>query len=163
MLHQIPEGSVAASATPSNQKPLFDFASVSDYLVPRQELCDQLLSICVNGMRIIGYAACIVDPDRYSRNEYIFNWAVVLDEHTDPSPYEKAVLRVSSLLRDMEERESFLSSDESTLEPSELDTTDISRSKVHAICETILEDLNSYGECMIPFGMILKPLHLHLD
>ncbi|KAB8446242.1 hypothetical protein FH972_025224 [Carpinus fangiana] len=108
-----------AAATPNTaqflpRQPLFDFATVSDFIIPRQEFCNQLLTVCTNHYRIIGFPVCIADDTRYSwnRNEYIFNFCVVLDEYAEPSAHIKVVKRVARMLRVLEEESGFLSGDE---------------------------------------------------
>lgn len=190
VLHQVPEGSVVAQSTTSDanapQQPLFDFISISDLLIPRQEFCDRLVTVATPHHRIIGYPVCIEDP-RYDRNQFIFNLALVLERDADFSVYTNVVRKLAALFRNLEEQSRFLSKEEEGLRswsqksktlPIEdwslgpyaayqelhddvhfdsmansidLANTENSHStKVYAICEQIMEDLNNYSECMIP-------------
>lgn len=160
VLHQIPEGSITPCSTPSALRaPLFSFDSATPYLIPTQQFCDRLLTFCINHYRVIGYPVCIREG-RYSRNEFIFNWAVVVEESlTDWVAYGEVVRKVGRLLRGLEEQGGFVSGEEDGMAVWEDDSEDRawrmgSGSKVFALCEMLLEDLNNYAECMIPIGML---------
>lgn len=144
MLHQVPDGAIVPSTSAIAQAPLIDFSSISDYVIPRQEFCNQLVSVCINHYRIIGYPVCTVDPSKYERNEFIFNFVFVLDQDTDINSYQNIVRKLAQLFRTLEEQDSVLSND-----------TGGRQSKIYALCEIILEDLNNYCECMIPIGNLL--------
>lgn len=191
MLHQVPEASIVPSSTPQSlvQAPLFDFSSVSDLIIPRQEFCDRLVTICTNHYRIIGHPVCI-EHSRYDRNQFIFNLSLVLDEDADFSGHKSVVKKLAGLLRNLEEQNGFLSKDEVELRLSAKTRTNLrsespalqraadddqdtggldgsasmsnsielvgdasQATKMYALCEMILEDLNNYCECMIPIGM----------
>ncbi|OCL10263.1 nitrogen permease regulator 2 [Glonium stellatum] len=114
VLHQVPEGSITPSSSPSAlRQPLFHFPSISDYIIPRQEFCDRLVTVCTSHYRIIGYPVCINDEARYNRNEFIFNFALVLEEDvTDWGSYASVVRKLGRLLRGLEEQGGFLSKEE---------------------------------------------------
>ncbi|KAF8458011.1 nitrogen permease regulator 2 [Terfezia claveryi] len=135
VLYQVPDGSVTTSWG-SLHDPLFDFDTVSDYIIPKQELCDRLVTVCTNRFRILGYPMCIEDR-KYDRNEYIFNIAIVLDETVDPSSYKSVVRKLAKLFRALEEQSGFL-------------WDEVTRSGVYSLIEQVMEDLNNYCECMIP-------------
>lgn len=125
------------------------------------------MSICSNGYRVIGYPVCITNPARYSRNEYIFNLAVVVREEEDVSAYVAVVRKMARLCRDLEVQSGFLSADESGEEEASLaggvggqreeregwDEEAEGGGKVYALCDMVLDDLNNYSECMILIGM----------
>jgi hypothetical protein len=113
VLHQVPEGAVVPTPhpQPNQQLPLFDFPSVSDLIIPRQEFCDRLVTVCVNRYRIIGNPVCIEHP-RYDRNQFIFNLAMVLDEDADFSGHMTVVTKLASMFRNLEEQGQFLSKEE---------------------------------------------------
>lgn len=74
------------------------------------------------------------------------------------------VRKLGRLLRGLEEQGGFLSSEESGIWDDDgstaAGTVDEAMasmglgngSKVYALCEMVLEDLNNYAECMIPIG-----------
>lgn len=117
---------------------------------------------------MIGYPVCIREG-KYSRNEFIFNFALVIaEDELDWACYGEVVRKLGRLLRGLEEQGGFLSKeeegvwdDDTTLD---LPTDEHFRqapflgagvgtgSKVYALCEMVLEDLNNYAECMIPIG-----------
>ena len=158
VVHQVPEGSITPSTSSSLKVgPLLDFSLISDFLVPRQELCGQLLSLCtVDDLRVVGHPICIFDETKYRRNEFIFNFAVVVPDDCDWSSYQKLVKRVATHLRDAEKQSSLLSDGESLFSERQSQGDDRERStensRLKAICEMIFEDLNNYSECMIPYG-----------
>lgn len=135
------------------QSPLFDFAAISDYIIPRQEFCDQLVTVCINRFRVIGHPVCIVDPKKYERNEFIFNFALVIDEEAGIHSYERIIRKLARLFRNLEEQGSVLSIEEAQLERHIATPVEGSiGAKVYALCEMLLEDLNNHSECMIPIG-----------
>lgn len=202
VLHQVPDGSVTPSTAPCAQSaPYFSFSDVSDYVIPRQEFCDRLVTVCSNHYRIIGYPVCINNYNgKYDRNQFIFNFAFVVEEDLlDWNSYASVVRKLGKLLRNLEEQGSFLSKEEKDIpwdalgDPGktsaayvglgikrveraasiaesvgedqsvrslgldglslDIDAAEIGiNSKVYALCEMILEDLNNYCECMIPIG-----------
>ncbi|KAE9971569.1 hypothetical protein EG328_005519 [Venturia inaequalis] len=116
VLHQVPEGAIVPTPhpLPNLEKPLFDFAAVSEILIPRQEFCDRPVTLCVNHARIIGHPVCIDNP-RYERRQYIFNLAMVLDEDADFSGHMSVVKKLASIFRNLEEQNQFLSKEEKDL------------------------------------------------
>ncbi|KAF2199902.1 nitrogen permease regulator 2 [Delitschia confertaspora ATCC 74209] len=173
VLHQVPDGSITPSSSPSAlPAPLLPFESITSYLIPTQQFCDRLLTFCTNHYRVIGYPVCIREG-KYSRNEFMFNFAVVIEEGVaDWGCWGEVVRKLGRLLRGLEEQGGFLSREEegvweddseshhfggldgSTEKMSGSGTWDAAPmaggSKVYALCEMILEDLNNYCECMIP-------------
>lgn len=160
MLHQVPPGSITSSSLPSAlPTPLFPFSSVTQYLIPTQQFCDRLLTFCANHHRVIGYPVCIREG-KYSRNEFIFNFAIVIGENElDWACYGEVVRKLGRLLRGLEEQGGFLSREEEGIWEDEGSAGAGGGveglgggSKVYALCEMVLEDLNNYAECMIPIG-----------
>jgi len=164
-MHQVPAGAIIPSTLPSAlTTPLFTFSSVTQFLIPTQQFCDRLLTFCINHHRVIGYPVCIREG-KYSRNEFIFNFAIVIGENErDWACYGEVVRKLGRLLRGLEEQGGFLSKEEVGAWDDEGAYTDAvpddsaggfgvgGGSKVYALCEMVLEDLNNYAECMIPIG-----------
>jgi hypothetical protein len=139
------------------------------------------VTICTNRYRIIGHPVCI-EHRRYDRNQFIFNLCLVLDEDADFTGHKSVVKKLAGLLRNLEEQSGFLSKDEGELRMSARGRIDMRPSspsaqlvdeeegvaslsnsielagdasqatKMYALCEIIMEDLNNYCECMIPIG-----------
>lgn len=80
---------------------------------------------------------------RYDRNEFIFNFCIVLAEEDDFSTYKSVVQKIADLMHGLEEQNGFLSRDFSKN----------GEGKIYSLCEMLMEDLNNYCECMIPIGM----------
>ncbi|KAJ5623774.1 Nitrogen permease regulator [Penicillium lagena] len=139
VVHQVPDGAIAPSTTAPSQPLFLTFADVSFFVIPRQELCGNLLQVCTNGYRILGYPICMKSA-RYDRNEFIFNFCLVLAEEEDFSTYKSVVQKLADLMHGLEEQSGFLSRDFSKS----------GEGKVYSLCEMLMEDLNNYCECMIP-------------
>lgn len=136
VVYQVPDGSVTTGS--HSTPPLFDFDTVSEYIIPKQTLCDRLVTVCTNKYRILGYPV-VLDDRKYARNKFIFNFAVVLDEDVEFSTYKSVVRKVAKLFKALEEQSGFLSNE-------------VTRSGVYALIEQVMEDLNNYSECMIPIS-----------
>lgn len=89
---------------------------------------------------VLGYPVNISDR-KYERNEFIFNFGIVVPDKTDTKPYEDVVRRLADTFREMEIQSQYLSSEGQTDGKS-----------IGALLEIIREDLNNYNECMIPVG-----------
>ncbi|KAK5101984.1 Nitrogen permease regulator 2 [Lithohypha guttulata] len=89
----------------------------------------------------VSHPVCI-ESQTYARNQFIFNFAFVLSQPDviDVPSYRSVIVKLAHLMRSLEEQTRFLSDD-----PSEPGT-----GKVYSLCETLMEDLNNYAECMIP-------------
>ena len=160
MLHQVPEGSITPSDSPSAlSAPLFDFDAVTAYVIPTQQFCDRLITVCTNHHRVIGYPVCVREG-KYSRNEYMFNFALVIDEAVqDWAAYGYVVRKLGRLLRGLEEQGGLLSREEERVWDVDGSREAVSgESNIYALCEVVLEDLNNYAECMIPIGGWAGPL-----
>ncbi|EZF24317.1 hypothetical protein H112_03183 [Trichophyton rubrum D6] len=140
VVHQVPDGAIVPSPTaPPGSSPLFSFSDVSFFVIPRQELCGNLIHVCTGGHRILGSPVCMKSP-RYDRNEFIFNFCIVLSEEDEWGTYKSVVQKLAHLMCGLEEQSGFLSKD----------TSKDGEGKVYSLCETLMEDLNNYYECMIP-------------
>ncbi|KKY22776.1 putative nitrogen permease regulator family [Phaeomoniella chlamydospora] len=144
IIHQVPSDAISGShapVEPSNpdSNTLFNFSDISFFVIPRQELCGNLITVCKDGYRIMGYPMC-VKSSHYARNEFIFNFCFVLSEDEEFSPFKSVVQKMANLMRGLEEQSHFLSSD----------TSKPGKGKIYSLCEMLMEDLNNYAECMIP-------------
>jgi hypothetical protein len=144
VVHQSPPGCI--SPEPDVDKPrLFDFETMAEYIIPRQAFCNRYVTICDpdNKYRILGHPVCIKD-ERYTRNEFMFNFCIVIGVEVDKSPYEAVVRRLASTFTEMEIQNQFLSQEDASNSQD--------RRSIAALIEIIKEDLNNYNECMIPVG-----------
>ncbi|KAH6664120.1 nitrogen permease regulator 2 [Halenospora varia] len=150
VLHQSPPGCIVPDPTipPHLRKPpLFDFAPMSEYILPKQAFCNRYVTSTdpENKYRILGYPVCISD-NKYARNELMFNFCIVIGTEVDKIPYEAVVKRLASTFTEMEVQGEFLSRE------GERDDGERKgeRRSIAALLEIIKEDLNNYNECMIP-------------
>jgi hypothetical protein len=61
--------------TPHSAASLFDFNIISEYIIPKKELCNRLINICApTGYRVLGYPVHI-PGQKYERNFLIYNLA----------------------------------------------------------------------------------------
>jgi nitrogen permease regulator 2-like protein len=118
---------------------------MSEYIIPRQAFCNRYVTICdpENRYRILGHPVCIND-EKYKRNEFMFNFCIVIGTEDDKIPYEAVVRRLASTFTEMEIQNQFLSEQDSSKSRD--------RRSISALIEIIKEDLNNYNECMIPVG-----------
>lgn len=147
VVHQSPPGCIV-SERGVNKPRLFDFEILSEYIIPRQVFCNRYVVIGDpdNRYRILGYPVCI-RSEKYERNEFMFNFCIVIDTITDKAPYEAVVRRLASTFTELEVQNQFLSQE---------DVSDSQeRRSIAALIEIIKEDLNNYNECMIPVGELL--------
>lgn len=93
----------------------------------------------------MSYPVCI-KGEHYPRNEFIFNFALVLSppDTIDVPSYKSVVTKLAHLMKSLEEQTRFLSDD----------TSLPGTGKVYSLCETLMEDLNNYAECMIPIDEV---------
>lgn len=127
---------------------LLNFSTIAQFLIPRQSLCGNLISLSPPQLSqhtpptlILSYPICLTSS-HYPRNEFIFNFALVLGDPSsiDVPSYKSVVKKLAHLMRSLEEQSHFLSDDDSPPNTG----------KIYSLCEMLMEDLNNYCECMIP-------------
>lgn len=141
VIYQVPSDFIGSASNPSGASKedhffCINMDSVSEYLIPKRQLCDRMVSICNSGYRILGWPIR-VEGSQYERNAFIFNCCMAFDETQDVSSYIPVVRRLARVLKNMEEMKKILSSD-------------TERRIIQIVIQRVLEDLNSYGECRIP-------------
>ncbi|KAK3497753.1 nitrogen permease regulator 2 [Neurospora hispaniola] len=178
----LPEGTNG----PLNRKPcLFDFSVLQEYIIPRKAFCNRFITVNDPDGKyvILGYPVSIPDP-RYDRNEFIFNFGLVIScDVVDQIPYERVVRRLAATFAEMEKQDGYLSQDAATRggavavhgygngggrwvdgDGNEMVSM---RRPIESLLEIVKEDLNNYGECMIPIddantiNMKLFPHHVN--
>lgn len=127
IVYQIPEGTISTSnqhevddsappldddgkETPSKTShptSIFDFKSVSEFIIPKAPLCGRLISYSVaspNGQtyKILSLPIILLDQAKYPRKSFIFNVAFVFDGRADTRAYEPIVRKCARELRDLE-------------------------------------------------------------
>ncbi|TAQ86613.1 hypothetical protein B7494_g5082 [Chlorociboria aeruginascens] len=163
VVYQSPPNCIVSTSPNALKPPLFDFDTISEYIIPRQAFFNRLVSILDpdSKYRILGHPICITDP-KYARNEFMFNFSIVLRADIDEIPYEAVVRRLASTFAELEVQNGFLSGvggDENADESKERCRS------IEALIEIVKEDLNNFNECMIPvdnantINMKLFPYH----
>lgn len=94
-------------------KPLFDFDVMQEYVIPRPAFFNRYLAAQDPSGRytVLGLPVAIRDA-KYDRNEFIFNFGIVVDAGDDQGPYERVVRRLASTFAEMEKQNEFLSREE---------------------------------------------------
>ncbi|KAI8964577.1 nitrogen permease regulator 2 [Daldinia sp. FL1419] len=155
---QSPPGCIVATAyTPHSKPPLVDFDIIQEYIIPRKAFFNRFMTVNSpdNKYSILLFPVSIPN-ERYHRNEFIFNFGLVIESDVDQIPYEKLVRRLAVTFAEMERQHGYLSSD---------GRIDDGRRPIESLLEIVKEDLNNYGECMIPvddantINMKLFPYH----
>ncbi|MDI1490349.1 MAG: Nitrogen permease regulator 2 [Ramalina farinacea] len=189
--YQVPPNSVQPSST-SAAIPLFNFRPLANYIIPALALSNrplQLLTPTKPHHRILSHPVTI-QGEQYARNAFTFNFCLVLEEETGFHSYLPVVSKLANLFRHLEEQGRFLSTELAHLHPNDNNSNNggglfsnskrssygliraedpgsatpasDSSSRIHAICEILLEDLNNYSECMIPITSTTTTLNIKL-
>lgn len=164
--------------SPTQRKPcLFDFDVLQEYIIPRKGFFNRYIAVHAPSpssssshekkYSVLGFPVAIANP-KYQRNEFIFNFGLVVercDDHggvgggdgiiggggdDEQIPYERVVRRLAVTFAEMEKQDEYLSRDGAEREAG--------RRPIASLLEIIKEDLNNYGECMIPVGMSFPTL-----
>ncbi|EME83372.1 uncharacterized protein MYCFIDRAFT_38825 [Pseudocercospora fijiensis CIRAD86] len=135
VIHQYPNNTIRA--TPGHE-PLFPWSDISSYIIPPYDLCNQPMSICTNGYRIIAYPVSL-EHEEYHRNRFTFNVCFVLAEDEDAHPWQQVARKTARFFTEMEWDDCMLQKEE--------DSVDVG--KVYGLLESIVEDLNKYGETCV--------------
>ncbi|KAI0845652.1 nitrogen permease regulator 2 [Daldinia vernicosa] len=155
---QSPPGCIVATTyTPHLKPPLVDFDIIQEYIIPRKAFFNRFMTVNSpdNKYSILLFPVSIPN-ERYHRNEFIFNFGLVIESDVDQIPYEKLVRRLAVTFAEMERQHGYLSSE---------GRVDDGRRPIESLLEIVKEDLNNYGECMIPvddantLNMKLFPYH----
>ncbi|KAF9115700.1 Nitrogen permease regulator 2 [Mortierella sp. AM989] len=103
VLYEVPEGSIL-----SKSSPLVDFDSISEYLIPKPELCSKLVTISTPTCKVIGFPINL-EHNKFKRNALMFNLAFVFDKDAETSSYEPVVRKMAKVLKALEKESEFLS------------------------------------------------------
>lgn len=137
----------------STKAPLIDFDVLQEYIIPRQAFCNRYLTINTPDGKyaVLGYPV-VIPHTKYLRNEFIFNFGLVLDADEDQMPYERVVRRLASTFSEMEKQNEYLSQNEGRgCGPLGCGIGGGGgRRPIDSLLQIVKEDLDTYGECMIP-------------
>ncbi|EFY97168.1 hypothetical protein MHUMG1_00100 [Metarhizium humberi] len=144
---QSPPGCITPSETAlTTRQPLIDFDVLHEYIIPRQAFCNRYVTINSPDGKytVLGYPVVIAHT-KYLRNEFIFNFGILIEADVDQAPYEGVVRYLAATFSEMEKQNEYLSQGEGDgLRNHE------ARRPIESLLEIVKEDLNNYGECMIP-------------
>ncbi|KAI2638397.1 nitrogen permease regulator 2-domain-containing protein [Xylaria nigripes] len=155
---QSPPGCIVATEyAPHLKPPLVDIDVVQEYIIPRKAFFNRFITVNTpDGKHSILSFPVSIPHERYHRNEFIFNFGLVIESDVDQIPYERLVRRFAVSFAEMERQNGYLSSE---------GQVDDGRRPIGSLLEIVKEDLNNYGECMIPvdeantINMKLFPYH----
>lgn len=94
----------------------------------------------------------------------MFNFGVVVEEGSDRGAFERVVRRLAVTFGEMEVQDGYLSSQEGKEGGIGNEGKAVGRDGrrgVEGLLEIVREDLNNYGECMIPVGESCPPALTH--
>src|SRR5436190_20028427 len=98
VIFEVPEGSIIPT---DKSTPIIEFDSISEYIIPKPQLCGHLVNICTESHKIMGFPVNIRDK-KYTRNTFMFNLSFVFDRGADTSSYEPVVRKVARVLTSLE-------------------------------------------------------------
>lgn len=120
VLFQMPEDSFLNHDAPlppqaaSQRRPMLDFSSLSDYVIPKAPLCGRLITCEVRShstaphsprsYKVMGFPVLLQQAEKYQRNNFIFNLCFVFDSRANVSAYEPIVRKCGRSLRLLEVR-----------------------------------------------------------
>ncbi|KAH7319974.1 nitrogen permease regulator 2 [Stachybotrys elegans] len=161
---QSPPGCITTSDN-ATRAPLVDFDVLQEYIIPRQAFCNRYVTINSPDGKytVLGYPV-VIAHSKYQRNEFIFNFGLLVEADVDHLPYERVVRRLASTFSEMEKQNEYLSQSEISRISGDMAIGE-ARRPIESLLEIVKEDLNNYGECMIPvddantLNMKLFPFH----
>ncbi|KAH3675639.1 hypothetical protein WICMUC_002556 [Wickerhamomyces mucosus] len=173
ILHQVPENCIISESSNT----LFDFDLVKNYIIPKSQLCDRLLTVKIDQYKLVGYPVSINAP-HYTRNSFSFNFCFVFNYENKSSAYESSIRRLGRIFKNLEEQYQILSKltndmiyfkDSSKLKENDyLTNDDLLASRSHSIDSNytinsttvtynqILSDLESHTNSSTPIGTAQK-------
>ncbi|CAN3364859.1 nitrogen permease regulator 2 [Diutina catenulata] len=164
IVYQVPSDAISTGSR-DNAESLFNFDTVKNYVIPKAQLCNKLISFKINNYRVIGFPVNIENAT-YARNTFNFNFCFVFPYDVgDVTPYESPIKRMGTMFKVLEEQSFLLSklddsnsfykhtpetSGPAISAPGHARTTSIKLSSIESLIAQIYSDLNNYCECCIP-------------
>lgn len=100
---------VEMTTLPGAGETLFDFDTVKNYVIPKPQLCNRLVSFKIGTYKVIGYPVNL-ENSKYARNSFNFNFCFVFDySMCDTTPFELAIQRIGRMFSALEEQSFTLS------------------------------------------------------
>ncbi|CCC71397.1 hypothetical protein NCAS_0H00870 [Naumovozyma castellii] len=85
-----------------------NFDTIKNYIIPKNQLCNRLLTFKYENYRIVSYPITINAP-YYARNFFSFNFVFVFPYECETSPYEPSIARLGKMFKILEEQSQILS------------------------------------------------------
>ncbi|GHJ86165.1 hypothetical protein NliqN6_2567 [Naganishia liquefaciens] len=126
---------VPTTASPAATGPLLDFSQISEYIIGKSALKHRLVTCTLGRHRILSFP-CVIEDERYPRNQFIWNVAFVFDRASDLSAFEPVVRKCGRIFRACELDSQYL-------------THRSTRANIQNVIDQMFEDLNSYSETSI--------------
>lgn len=148
ILHQSPRDAIISDTTSNQQQGLLSFADVSPYVIPAHEICNAALSVCSNGLRLLGFPVSLEDA-KYARNRFAFNVCYVLDDDVEPRAWGAVVRKTACFFQALEEESGLLQAGDPVEDlklTSENENHASYASWIDKVLHQIVDDLNAYGE-----------------
>ncbi len=86
---------------PADRK--LDFDAISEYLIPKSELCNRIVIISSGIYKVVGYPVLIENP-KYERNALLFNLCFVFQRGADTGSFIPVVRKAARVLKNIEVR-----------------------------------------------------------
>ncbi|KCV70050.1 hypothetical protein H696_03513 [Fonticula alba] len=137
----------AAPAAPPGALPQGVFDKISEYVIPKPQLCGRVVTLRVDGVTLLGLPALIQD-NKYERNALIFNLVFVLPEGADTYAHELLLRKATRILKLAEIEDGLL------IRPA-------LKSRLGDVLSQIFYDLNQHGSTTIDLTSS-HTLHLKL-
>jgi hypothetical protein len=83
---------------PSPPPALLDFSQISEYIIGKAALKHRLVTCTLGQYRILSFP-CVIEDERYPRNQFIWNLAFVFDRRSDLSAFEPVVRKCGRIFR----------------------------------------------------------------
>lgn len=122
-----------SSALPT---PLVRFDLIKNYLIPKPQLCERIVTLRVGKYSVVGFPITITDSS-YERNAFVFNFCFVFSAQGNSIVYETSIRRLARMFMALEEQSKYLS-------------RRTSFNTIESILQQIYQDVNNYSECKIP-------------
>lgn len=103
VVYEVPEG----FTTPPIE-PYLSFDSVSEYVIPKKELCNRLVVISTPHYKVVGFPV-VIESSQYERNALIFNLCFVFEKNAETDAYSQIVEKMAHTLTTLEVEGEFLS------------------------------------------------------
>ncbi len=79
-----------------------DFDSISDYIIPKPELCGRLVTIFLNAkFKVVGFPVLLEGP-KYERNNLLFNLCFIFERGSPTGAYDQVIRKIARELTNLE-------------------------------------------------------------